>query len=82
MPDRDIFYDANLGALGGADYTSQNSYVASADFQDVVGAASTATLTTAQMNTITSQVSQAHAKGLVARYCELRRCLFLVCSVV
>ncbi|KAI3343763.1 hypothetical protein F4824DRAFT_20322 [Ustulina deusta] len=71
VPDRDIFYDANLGALGGADYTSQNSYVASADFQDVVGAASTATLTTAQMNTITSQVSQAHAKGLVARYWNL-----------
>ncbi|KAI1349882.1 hypothetical protein F5Y01DRAFT_305754 [Xylaria sp. FL0043] len=71
VPDRDIFYDANLGALGGSNYTSQNSYVASADFQDVVGSASTATLTTAQMNTITSQVSQAHARGLVTRYWNL-----------
>ncbi|KAI0976102.1 hypothetical protein F4678DRAFT_415984 [Xylaria arbuscula] len=71
VPDRDVFDDANLGALSSANYTSQNSYVASADFQNVVGAASTATLTAAQMNTITSQVSQAHAKGLVARYWNL-----------
>lgn len=71
MPQRDIFYDANLGALSGTMYTSQNSYVASADFQDVIGEASTATLTAAQMDTITSQVTQAHAKGLVARYCKL-----------
>ncbi|KAJ2990295.1 hypothetical protein NUW58_g3024 [Xylaria curta] len=71
VPSRDIFYDANLGALGGTMYTSQNSYVASADFQDAVGAASSATLTTAQMNTITNHVSQAHAKGLIARYWNL-----------
>ncbi|KAJ3575750.1 hypothetical protein NPX13_g3932 [Xylaria arbuscula] len=71
VPARDIFYDANLGALSGTMYTSQNSYVASADFQDVIGEASTATLTTAQMDTITSQVTQAHAKGLVARYWNL-----------
>ncbi|TGJ81205.1 hypothetical protein E0Z10_g7554 [Xylaria hypoxylon] len=71
VPNRDIFYDANLGALGGTTYTSQNSYVASADFQDVVGEAKTATLTSAQMDTITNQVSQAHAKGLVARYWNL-----------
>ncbi|KAH8168028.1 hypothetical protein CIB48_g209 [Xylaria polymorpha] len=71
VPNRDIFYDANLGALGGTTYTSQNSYVASADFQDVVGDAKTPTLTTAQMNTITNEVSQAHAKGLVARYWNL-----------
>ncbi|KAI0400351.1 hypothetical protein F4802DRAFT_585230 [Xylaria palmicola] len=71
VPARDIFYDANLGALGGANYTAQNSYVASADFQGVVGDPETATLTTAQMNTITSHVSQAHAKGLVARYWNL-----------
>ncbi|KAI0879166.1 hypothetical protein GGS24DRAFT_230971 [Hypoxylon argillaceum] len=71
VPDRDIFYDANLGALSGSSYTSQNSYVASADFQDVIGQASTATLTAAQMTTITTQVGQAHAKGLVARYWNL-----------
>ncbi|KAI0444719.1 hypothetical protein F4803DRAFT_511011 [Xylaria telfairii] len=71
VPNRDIFYDANLGALGGTTYTSQNSYVASADFQDVVGDAKTPTLTTAQMNTITNEVNQAHAKGLVARYWNL-----------
>ncbi|KAI1421662.1 hypothetical protein F5Y12DRAFT_766352 [Xylaria sp. FL1777] len=71
VPDRDIFDDANLGALSSANYTSQNSYVASADFQDVVGQASTASLTASQMNTITSQVGQAHAKGLVARYWNL-----------
>ncbi|KAI0115879.1 hypothetical protein GGR51DRAFT_555755 [Nemania sp. FL0031] len=71
VPNRDIFYDANLGALSGTTYTSQNSYVASADFQDVVGQASTATLTAAQMTTITTQVNQAHAKGLVARYWNL-----------
>ncbi|GAP87700.2 putative altered inheritance of mitochondria protein 6 [Rosellinia necatrix] len=71
VPNRDIFYDANLGALGGTTYTAQNSYVASADFQDVVGEAKTASLTTAQMNIITNHVNQAHAKGLVARYWNL-----------
>ncbi|KAI0540849.1 hypothetical protein GGR58DRAFT_90080 [Xylaria digitata] len=71
VPGRDVFYDANLGALGGTTYTSQNSYVASADFQDVVGEAKTATLTSAQMNIITNHVNQAHAKGLVARYWNL-----------
>ncbi|KAI0526407.1 hypothetical protein F5B22DRAFT_156791 [Xylaria bambusicola] len=71
VPERDIFYDANLGALGGTTYTAQNSYVASADFQDVIGKVNSATLTAAQMNTITSHVSQAHAKRLVARYWNL-----------
>ncbi|KAI1187066.1 hypothetical protein F5B17DRAFT_401144 [Nemania serpens] len=72
VPNRDIFYDANLGALSGSSYTSQNSYVTSADFQDVVGTASSASsLTAAQNNTIITQVSQAHAKGLVARYWNL-----------
>ncbi|RWA05629.1 hypothetical protein EKO27_g9479 [Xylaria grammica] len=71
IPDRDVFYDANLGALGGSTYTSQNSYVASADFQDAVGEAKTAILTSAQMDTIANHVSQAHEKGLVARYWNL-----------
>ncbi|KAI1172167.1 hypothetical protein F4777DRAFT_590726 [Nemania sp. FL0916] len=71
VPNRDVFYDANLGALGGAMYTAQDSYVASADFQAVIGSASSPSLTTAQMNTITAQVNQAHGKGLVARYWNL-----------
>ncbi|KAI2642731.1 hypothetical protein GGS21DRAFT_499343 [Xylaria nigripes] len=70
IPNRDIFYDANLGALGGMNYSLLNSYVASADFQGVIGLASTPTLTDAQISTVRSQVSQAHAKGLVTRYCE------------
>ncbi|KAI1434395.1 hypothetical protein GGR50DRAFT_704314 [Xylaria sp. CBS 124048] len=71
VPDRDIFYDANLGALDGTRYTSQNSYLASADFQDVVGQAPTANLSTAQMATIRNEVGKAHSKGLVARYWNL-----------
>jgi hypothetical protein len=72
VPNRDIFYDAPLAGLGGAMYTSLDSYVSSADFQDVVGSAGSASLTAAQMTTITTQVTQAHAKGLKARYCKSR----------
>ncbi|KAI1819336.1 hypothetical protein F4861DRAFT_527387 [Xylaria intraflava] len=71
VPDRDIFYDANLGDLSGANYTSQNSYVASADFQAVVGNPSDPTLTADETATIQDQVGQAHAKGLVVRYWNL-----------
>ncbi|KAI0201383.1 hypothetical protein F4808DRAFT_425002 [Astrocystis sublimbata] len=70
VPQRDVFYDANLGELGDAKYTATNSYVASADFNSDVGSVSGA-LSGDQMSTITTQVDQAHEKGLVARYWNL-----------
>jgi hypothetical protein len=70
VPARDIFYDAPLGGLGTVTYTSQNSYYASADFQAAVGDPTNATLTAAEMNTIVTQVSQAHSKALIVRYCK------------
>ncbi|KAI8628756.1 hypothetical protein F5Y19DRAFT_112719 [Xylariaceae sp. FL1651] len=71
VPARDIFYDAPLASLSSANYSLQNSYYASADFQAVVGDPSNASLTAAEMNTILTQVSQAHTKGLVVRYWNL-----------
>ncbi|KAI0166636.1 hypothetical protein GGR57DRAFT_510242 [Xylariaceae sp. FL1272] len=71
VPNFDIFCDAPLAGLANSNYTAQNSYYASADFQDVVGDPSSATLTTAEINTITTQVGQAHERGLVVRYWNL-----------
>ncbi|KAI1267321.1 hypothetical protein F5Y18DRAFT_379882 [Xylariaceae sp. FL1019] len=71
VPNFDVFCDAPLAALPNTNYTAQNSYYASADFQAVVGDPSSATLTTAEINTINTQVAQAHERGLIVRYWNL-----------
>lgn len=67
----DIFFDAPLISLAGDDvdlYTTQNSYYASAGFEDAVGKTVLGCLTGDQKQTIKDQVAAATEKGLKARY--------------
>jgi hypothetical protein len=68
VPNHDVFYDAPLANLDGGSYSRQNSYTASADFQDVVS--SDANISADELNKLRGHVSTAHAKGLVTRYCK------------
>lgn len=61
VPDRDVFYDAKIKALGDEDYTSLNSNYASGAWNDATGGSD---------STAAQQVSDAHAKGLKVRYCK------------
>ena len=68
---RDIFFDAPLNKLSDADadqYTTENSYYASANFQDAV--AEWWIGTSDQVKTVHDQVAAANEKGLKARYYE------------
>lgn len=85
VPNRDVFYDAPLANLDGADYNRQNSYTASADFEDVVS--SDGNISSDELTKLRSHVSKAHARGLVARYCEFNKTpififSFLFCFLV
>lgn len=71
-PNRDIFYDANVGAWD-SKYTNLNSYYASADFESVIGSPGSANdFTDDQKNKVKSQVANAHGAGLKVRYCKLK----------
>ena len=61
IPDRDVLYDAHADDLGGQDYSTLNSYYASADYANV------------DQNAIEQQVTKAHEIGLKVRYCEYIR---------
>ena len=66
---RDIFFDAPLNKLSDEDadqYTTENSYYASADFQDAV--AELWLGIPGQVKTVHDQVAAANDKGLKARY--------------
>ena len=68
---RDIFFDAPLNKLSDEDadqYTTENSYYASANFQDAV--AEWWIGTSDQVKTVHDQVAAANEKGLKARYYE------------
>ncbi|KAI1084035.1 hypothetical protein F5B20DRAFT_526441 [Whalleya microplaca] len=71
VPDRDIFYDAHVDDLSGESYTSQNSYYASADFEDAIGKPSNADLSADEKTKVTNQVGAAHKIGLKVRYYDL-----------
>ncbi|KAM3552538.1 hypothetical protein ARSEF4850_007339 [Beauveria asiatica] len=71
VPNRDVFYDANLGNLE-SKYNTLNSYYASADFQDTIGSPDSAgDFSDAQKAKVKSQVDAAHAAGLKVRYWNL-----------
>ncbi|KAH9983593.1 hypothetical protein F4779DRAFT_612495 [Xylariaceae sp. FL0662B] len=71
VPDRDVFYDAHVDGLGDEDYNTQNSYYASADFQDTIGSPSDANLSAEEKSKVSEQVKGAHKKGLKVRYYNL-----------
>ncbi|RYP46605.1 hypothetical protein DL768_007227 [Monosporascus sp. mg162] len=64
IPNRDVFYDADVNDLGGRDYTDTNSYYASANYNDLSRKPSLE-------ETIRKQVAEAHAIGLKVRYYSL-----------
>lgn len=70
IPARDVFYDAQVASWN-SQYTSTNSYYASADFQESVGNPSSASaFTQDQKNTVATHVQNAHSVGLKVRYCK------------
>lgn len=77
---RDYFFDAPLGKLddnsssssaGAPPYDAQNSYYASVSFSSVIGQVWMGQLNGDQLARIRTQVAQAHAVGLKARYWDL-----------
>ncbi|KAI1100055.1 hypothetical protein F4804DRAFT_58564 [Jackrogersella minutella] len=71
VPDRDLFYDAKVDQWN-SEYTSANSYYASADFESDIGSPGSATdFTQDQKNKVETQVSDAHGAGLIVRYYDL-----------
>ncbi|RYP91551.1 hypothetical protein DL770_002331 [Monosporascus sp. CRB-9-2] len=64
IPNRDVFYDADVNDLGGRDYTDTNSYYASGNYEDLSREPSLD-------ETIRKQVAEAHAIGLKVRYYSL-----------
>lgn len=74
---RDYFFDAPLNKLGDSDssapapYDSSNSYYASVAFSSAIGSVWMGELSPDQIERIRTQVAQAHAKGLKARYWDL-----------
>ena len=66
---RDIFFDAPLDKLSGDDeYTTDNSYYASAGFDDAIGQTFLGSLNSDQEGKIKDQIKAANDKGLKARY--------------
>ncbi|KAI2783412.1 hypothetical protein F4815DRAFT_349901 [Daldinia loculata] len=71
VPNRDVFYDAHVDQWDSR-FTSQNSYYASADFEDAVGSpGSVNDFSQDQKSTVQSQVEKAHSAGLKVRYYNL-----------
>ncbi|KAH8660406.1 hypothetical protein BX600DRAFT_514015 [Xylariales sp. PMI_506] len=71
VPDRDVFYDAQVAAWN-TEYNSTNSVYASADFESAIGSPGSASaFTQAQQAKVQSQVAVAHAAGLLVRYYDL-----------
>lgn len=65
---RDIFIDAPLEDLSTKSYNASNSYYASVSFKKAVGHVWNGQLSSEQMRTIQNQISEAHQRGLKARY--------------
>ncbi|KAI8962251.1 hypothetical protein F5Y11DRAFT_197677 [Daldinia sp. FL1419] len=71
VPDRDVFYDAHVDQWDN-NFSSQNSYYASADFKDAVGnPGSVKDFSESQKSTVQSQAQKAHDAGLKVRYYNL-----------
>lgn len=74
---RDVFYDAPLMELlpissknppQNSDYSTKNSYYASADFRTAVGSVDFNGFSESQLSNVRHQVQLAHAHGLKVRY--------------
>ncbi|KAI0382275.1 hypothetical protein F5Y04DRAFT_51846 [Hypomontagnella monticulosa] len=71
VPNRDVFFDAHVDHWD-PNFTSANSYYASADFQDAIGNPGSANdFNQDQKNKVASQVQSAHGAGLKVRYYNL-----------
>ncbi|KAI1136314.1 hypothetical protein F5Y05DRAFT_390958 [Hypoxylon sp. FL0543] len=71
VPNRDVFYDAKVDQWD-PEYTSINSYYASADFETAVGSPGSAdAFSQDEKNKVSSQVQPAHSAGLKVRYWNL-----------
>ena len=70
---RDYFYDAPLKKLAEGSFDDTNSYYASVSFGSAVGNLwmGSSSLSEEQLDKIRSQVGEAHARGLKARYWDL-----------
>jgi hypothetical protein len=67
-PYHDMFMDSRINeSLDG--YDISNTYYASADFESAITSSGTAPLSSSNLATLESQVSAAHAKGFLVRYC-------------
>ena len=65
---RDIFFDAPLSELSDPKYTSENSYYASANFDQAIGKTHLGRLSLLQRAKVDDQVDAAARKGLKSRY--------------
>lgn len=65
---REILIDAPLDDLSSRSYNATNSYYASVSFKKAVGRVWNGELSAEQMRTVRSQISDAHSRGLKARY--------------
>jgi glycerophosphoryl diester phosphodiesterase len=73
---RDMFYDAPLRSMTSMvtnsthapDFNPSNSYYASANFKDTIGHVFRSKLSQPQIDLIRTQIQNAHARGLKARY--------------
>lgn len=65
---RFVFFDAPLQDISNPKYTSENSYYASAKLSKAVGIVWFNSLSSAQMDTMKSQITAASDKGLLSRY--------------
>ena len=65
---RDAFFDAPLNALEGSPYNHTNSYYSSVSFTEHLGLSLTGYFSNTQLEKLRRAVSEAHSRGLKARY--------------
>ena len=65
---RDVFFDAPLNKLEDSPYDAMNSYYASVSFTEHLGLSLTGYLSSTQLEKLRRAVSEAHSRGLKARY--------------
>lgn len=65
---RDVFFDAPLDALEDSPYDATNSFYASVSFVEHLGYSFTGYLSNTQLEKLRRAVSEAHSRGLKARY--------------
>ncbi|KAI1072426.1 hypothetical protein LB507_003362 [Fusarium sp. FIESC RH6] len=67
-PSRDVFLDAPLDQLEDGQYTDLNSHYTSVSFEKSIGKVGSKGLKPEQLAKLRNQISQAHSRGLKARY--------------